>query len=276
MFEPYLQSTPVGGHRPRRLPAEDDPMYRRIQTIRARDALLIDTLNGHFDNFYLEMQQPYHDWRRSRLEEIENVRELIAWLGRLHDEDPAQGLTELMGRLSLLTSLDTDKEPDQEVRLMTLHGSKGLEFPHVFMAGVEEDLLPHRNSLEEGGEAEERRLMYVGITRAKESLTLSYARNRRRFGEALRCEPSRFLDEIPPIAERLAAEGMDFSYHNHNHELQRIGDRTWLATLYEEVDPKHVKAEIDTYWIVAGTYGNSIWRRFGRPRRLWLVADFIN
>ena len=139
-----------------------------------------------------QADKPEHAERR-----IENVRELISWLGRLHDEDPAQGLTELMGRLSLLTSLDTDKEPDQEVRLMTLHGSKGLEFPHVFMAGVEEDLLPHRNSLEEGGEAEERRLMYVGITRAKESLTLSYARNRRRFGEALRCEPSRFLNELP-------------------------------------------------------------------------------
>ena len=95
-----------------------------------------------------QADKPEHAERR-----IENVRELITWLGRLHDEDPAQGLTELMGRLSLLTSLDTDKEPDQEVRLMTLHGSKGLEFPHVFMAGVEEDLLPHRNSLEEGGEA---------------------------------------------------------------------------------------------------------------------------
>ena len=69
-----------------------------------------------------------------------------------------QGLIDLMGRLSLLTSLDQDKEPDQEVRLMTLHGSKGLEFPHVFMAGVEEELLPHRNSLEENGEQEERQV----------------------------------------------------------------------------------------------------------------------
>ena len=149
-----------------------------------------------------QAEKPEHAERR-----IENVRELIAWLGRLHDEDPAQGLTELMGRLSLLTSLDTDKEPDQEVRLMTLHGSKGLEFPHVFMAGVEEDLLPHRNSLEEGGEAEERRLMYVGLTRAQYSLTLSFARHRRRYGEHVKCEPSRFLDELPP--ELLEWKGQD-------------------------------------------------------------------
>jgi ATP-dependent DNA helicase Rep len=128
---------------------------------------------------------------------IENTRDLVGWLRRLHEENPQQGLTDLMGRLSLLTSLDQEKEPGREVRLMTLHGSKGLEFPHVFLAGVEEDLLPHRTSLEENGEAEERRLMYVGITRARESLTLSYASGRRRYGEVVNCKPSRFIEEIP-------------------------------------------------------------------------------
>jgi len=130
--------------------------------------------------------------------QIENTKELLAWLGRLRAEAPELGLTDLMGRLSLLTSLDSDQEAGEEVRLMTLHGSKGLEFPHVFIAGVEEDLLPHRNSLDEGGEEEERRLMYVGITRARESLTLSYAGSRRRYGEHVSCEPSRFLGELPP------------------------------------------------------------------------------
>jgi ATP-dependent DNA helicase Rep len=128
---------------------------------------------------------------------IENAFELVAWLGRLRDDNPGMGLTDLLGRLSLLTSLDADDDPGQQVRLMTLHGSKGLEFPHVFLAGVEEDLLPHRNSLDEGAEAEERRLMYVGITRARETLTLSFARHRRRYDEAISCEPSRFLEELP-------------------------------------------------------------------------------
>jgi ATP-dependent DNA helicase Rep len=146
----------------------------------------------------------YEAWLREQSEtpvmaerRIENARELLAWLGRLHQDNPGHGLTDLIGRLSLLTSLDQEQDPGQQVRLMTLHGSKGLEFPHVFLAGVEEELLPHRNSLEENGEAEERRLMYVGITRARESLTLSFARHRRRYGEAVACEPSRFLDELP-------------------------------------------------------------------------------
>jgi len=146
----------------------------------------------------------YEHWVRDQTDNpvladrrMENVRELLAWLTRLQEDCPGQGLTDLMGRLSLLTSLDQDQQPGQEVRLMTLHGSKGLEFPHVFMAGVEEELLPHRNSLEENGEQEERRLMYVGLTRARESLTLSFARKRRRYGEAVSCDPSRFLDELP-------------------------------------------------------------------------------
>ena len=156
----------------------------------------------------------YESWLREQTDKpallerrLENVRELIAWLERLHQENPGQGLVDIMGRLSLLTSLDTDKEPDQEVRLMTLHGSKGLEFPCVFMAGVEEELLPHRISLDEGGEEEERRLMYVGITRARESLTLSFAGQRRRFGEQVKCAPSRFLDELPE--ELLEWKGRD-------------------------------------------------------------------
>jgi sugar phosphate isomerase/epimerase len=71
----------------------------------------------------------------------------------------------------------------------------------------------------------------------------------------------RFLDELGPIAERLAAEGMDFSYHNHNHELARYGEKTWLAMLYEQSDPAQLKAEIDTYWIQAGGGDPAWWVR---------------
>lgn len=69
----------------------------------------------------------------------------------------------------------------------------------------------------------------------------------------------RFLDELAPIAQKLAAEGMDFSYHNHNHELVKYGDRTWLAMLYEQAPPDMLKAEIDTYWIQAGGGDPAAW-----------------
>ncbi len=82
----------------------------------------------------------------------------------------------------------------------------------------------------------------------------------------------RFLDELPPIAAKLAAAGMDFSYHNHNHELIRYGEKTWLAMLYEQASPKILKAEIDTYWITAGGGDPAAWirRLFGRQPLLHL------
>jgi ATP-dependent DNA helicase Rep len=80
---------------------------------------------------------------------------------------------------------------------MTLHASKGLEFPHVFLVGMEENSLPHHTSIEEDNIEEERRLAYVGVTRAQQTLTMTYASKRKRFGELIHCEPSRFLNELP-------------------------------------------------------------------------------
>src|SRR5690606_2883426 len=97
---------------------------------------------------------------------------------------------------------------------MTLHASKGLEFPHVFMVGMEEDLLPHRNSIEENNIEEERRLTYVGITRAQRTLTMTLAGKRKQFGDVSETTPSRFLDELP--AEDVERDGFgDFDPEKH-------------------------------------------------------------
>jgi ATP-dependent DNA helicase Rep len=135
---------------------------------------------------------------------MENVDELIAWIGQLADQQedsPGKntGLAQIVSRLQLMDILDR-QENEQErdcVNLMTLHAAKGLEFPFVYIVGVEEDMLPHRTSIEEDNIEEERRLAYVGITRAQKELTLTYAAKRKRAGEWAECQPSRFLTELP-------------------------------------------------------------------------------
>ncbi|HKL77811.1 MAG TPA: UvrD-helicase domain-containing protein [Gammaproteobacteria bacterium] len=131
-----------------------------------------------------------------------NVDNLLNWLGRFHEElepDDDEPLGAFVRRLTLLSALDRQEEAEEAdgVHLMTLHSAKGLEFPYVFLVGVEEEILPHRNSLEADTLEEERRLAYVGLTRAQYGLTLSWAHTRRRYGENLECEPSRFLQELP-------------------------------------------------------------------------------
>jgi len=137
----------------------------------------------------------------------ENLAELLDWLARASRSEDAPTLADALRKLSLMDMLDRQAgdEQDDRVRLMTLHAAKGLEFPVVFLAGCEEELLPHRANLEGPGLEEERRLAYVGITRAQRRLVLSYARRRKRFGETLECTPSRFLEELP--AETLEWEG---------------------------------------------------------------------
>ncbi|UDM07298.1 DNA helicase Rep [Halomonas sp. NyZ770] len=112
-----------------------------------------------------------------------------------------------ISRLVLRDILEQQAEEDDSdrVQLLTMHASKGLEFPHVYLMGWEEDLLPHRNAIEMGTVEEERRLAYVGITRARRTLTLTLARQRKAYGELMDCQPSRFLDELP--ADDLEWEG---------------------------------------------------------------------
>ncbi|MEX1213737.1 DNA helicase Rep [Saccharospirillum sp.] len=127
------------------------------------------------------------------------------------DEESDLQIQDAIGKLVLRDILDRQEQEDETdaVQLMTLHASKGLEFPHVFIMGLEEELLPHRNSIENGDIEEERRLMYVGITRAQRTLALTFAARRKQFGEIIDCTPSRFLDELP--ADDVSWEGRDAS-----------------------------------------------------------------
>ena len=126
--------------------------------------------------------------------------------GSRDDNGIEAAITKLVLR-DLLERQQDEEESDDRVQLMTLHAAKGLEFPNVYMIGVEENLLPHRNSIDSDTIEEERRLCYVGITRAQRNLTLTLCAKRKQFGEMQHCDPSRFLAELP--GEDIVWEGRD-------------------------------------------------------------------
>ena len=141
---------------------------------------------------------------------MDNVNELLGWLERMAKSNPDAELSELVAKLALLDTLDREEDDrGDRVHLMTLHAAKGLEFPNVYLVGMEEELLPHRSSIEDDNIEEERRLAYVGITRAQKNLTLSFATKRKRYGETIDCQPSRFIDELPSEDLQWAGEGIE-------------------------------------------------------------------
>lgn len=127
---------------------------------------------------------------------VDSISKMIEKADEVGDEVTIE---DAVSKLILRDMLERQADEDEEdqVQLMTLHASKGLEFPHVYMVGLEEELMPHRNSIEADTIDEERRLMYVGITRAQRTLTITYAGKRKQFGEIIDTTHSRFLDELP-------------------------------------------------------------------------------
>ncbi len=140
---------------------------------------------------YLELLEKEPDRR-------ENVGEIFNIAAEFEREEEEAGVREFLDRITLSSDIDSYSEKEERVALMTLHSAKGLEFPVVFIIGMEEKLIPHFNSIKDDGDVEEeRRLFYVGITRAREKLYLTGARSRRFFGKEERPTPSRFVSELP-------------------------------------------------------------------------------
>ena len=170
---------------------------------RMQEWTLGNQMQGVIDDSQLETH--YAKEPPERMEtRMENLRELVnaADAFVIPGEDADAGLTELQSFLShaALEAGDTQGENWEDcVQMMTLHSAKGLEFPQVFIVGMEDGLFPHQRSVEEAGGRleEERRLCYVGMTRAREQLSLCYAEVRRMFGQENFCRPSRFIDEMP-------------------------------------------------------------------------------
>lgn len=134
---------------------------------------------------------------------MKNVSDLYSWIvadleGDNYDNEE-KTLKEVVQRLTLRDMMERGEDDDDadQVQLMTLHASKGLEFPYVYLLGAEEGILPHQTSIDEENVEEERRLMYVGITRAQKELTFTMCRERRQYGELIKPQHSRFLDELP-------------------------------------------------------------------------------
>jgi ATP-dependent DNA helicase Rep len=156
-----------------------------------------------------------------------NVRDFVGWFGRKGEED-GRNLIELTQTVALITMLDKEDPDFDGVQLATLHASKGLEFGHVFMIGVEEGLLPHQSSIDEERIEEERRLMYVGITRAQRSLGVSWCERRKAGKDTRACEPSRFIAEMGEDLKRIDRKS--------NVPVSREEGRARIASLMAMLD----------------------------------------
>lgn len=200
---------------------------QRSEPARAIRAMLAKI---HYEEYLYE----YAATPKSAEMQSRNVATLFEWVdGMLKGDEFNEPMTlsQVVTRLTLRDMLERgeDDQTGDQVQLMTLHASKGLEFPYVYLIGMEEGILPHQTSIDEDNVEEERRLAYVGITRAQRALTFSLCKERRQYGELIRVEPSRFLAELPSDdvewqrnKPKLSAEQQQQSTQNQLDRLRAI------------------------------------------------------
>lgn len=178
---------------------------------------IVDLINEVLDKSgYLKMlETSYSVEDRSR---IDNINEFISSAAEYEEENSDDTIFDYLENLSLLSDLDKTEDKDNSVSLMTMHAAKGLEFPIVFVVGLDEGLFPGKRSIDEGNVEEERRLFYVGITRAREKLFLTSSKSRRNYGKPIFYKPSRFVDEI---IDKVIVEEDSSSYGFTSREYEK-------------------------------------------------------
>jgi DNA helicase II / ATP-dependent DNA helicase PcrA len=178
---------------------------------------------------------------------IENLAELVSAAREYESREPEPTLVGFVDRLSLLSDVDEEQGTrDARIWMMTLHSAKGLEFPMVILAGLEEGLFPHSRSSEDQEELEEeRRLCYVGMTRARQRLVLTGAARRRIFGEYQSSEPSRFIDEVPAaLVDRVAPTHSTSSYQG-NFPHYQFRTNPYGSRRVKEAEPVYAHEDED-------------------------------
>ena len=208
----------------------------------------------NYDTYLIRLSQ------REETERMENVQELLNAAAQYDESEPEGGLAGFVQQVSLVSDVDNLEEGAEAVSLMTLHSAKGLEFPVVFIVGMEEGLLPHSQSIDTDAQLEEeRRLCFVGITRAKERLVVTYAQSRTRFGKTEFAMRSRFLDEMPEdlLEEVFVADDLDWDEDDDDD------DDVWHEEEISFQPGDRVRHDVYGVGVVFGASG---WRANARVR----------
>ena len=231
------EKTPISG-RSVKLFAEFGEQLKSWREVAATGELLDVFDRVISDTGYRFYLHEISDTDDQAVERAENLKEFRGLLARAQEQ--RQTLSEFLAEQSLVADVDELREDADAVTLMTLHAAKGLEFPVVFVTGVEDGLIPHMRSLDSGNPeelAEERRLFYVGMTRAEDYLYLTYAFRRTTYGSNSANAPSRFLAEIPTAL----TQGMSPRVSSEGAQIRARQETSWSSTTWDRPDPSSFK-----------------------------------
>ncbi|WP_297790746.1 ATP-dependent helicase [uncultured Anaerococcus sp.] len=202
---------------------------------------IVDLINDVLDKSgYMKMlESSFSVEDRAR---IDNINEFISSAAEYEENNPEDSIYDYLENLSLLSDLDKTEDKENSVSIMTMHSAKGLEFPIVFVVGLDEGLFPGKRSIDEGNIEEERRLFYVGITRAKEKLFLTSSKSRRSYGKPVFYKPSRFIDEI--IGKiKVEEEATSYGYTSREYEKAMAEDYMREKTRQSVLNKKLIKTD---------------------------------